>query len=41
MYGRQKFEAGTAQFKVNFTVNGNNAPEVEEIYIQFNEQEIL
>ena len=41
LFAQNKFEAGEAQFKVVFTISGNNAPEVEEFYVQFNSQEVL
>ena len=41
MFARKHFEAGSAQFKVAFTISGNNAPEVEELYVQFNAQDVL
>lgn len=38
MRGLNNFEAGVAQFKIAFTISGNNAPEVEELYIKWNSQ---
>jgi len=41
MFSKTHFEAGTVQFKLAFTASSNDAPEVEEFYTQWDEQEIL
>lgn len=41
MSNLNSFEAGTASFKISFTVSGNNAPSVEEFYAKWNEKEVL
>ena len=40
-FAQNKFEAGAVQFRLDFTASGNNAPEVEEIYSSWNNQETL
>jgi hypothetical protein len=37
----QDFEAGVVQFKLAFTVSGNDAPEVDLIFFKWNSQEVL
>ena len=41
LFKQLSFEAGAAQFKVAFTVDGNDAPEVEDLYIEFNSLDVL
>lgn len=38
---QDSIEAGTLRLKTAFTVNGNDAPELESLYCEFNEKETL
>ena len=41
MFAQNKFEAGAAQFKIDLSSSGNDAPEIEEVFTSWNEQETL
>ena len=41
MAAQDTFEAGVAQFRVGFTTSGNDAPAMEELFVKWNEKDIL
>jgi hypothetical protein len=41
LFNQDKFEAGVTQVKLAFTVNANDAPEVDLLLVKWNERETL